>query len=235
MLKYVTYVELNEEEGEYTELLIGVADLDDKWQSGAKIGKGTKISCTMGHKKHKAKAFSGKISMITAEYQSTGYNQMEIKCIDKASKLMEKEKTITHKNKKISDIIKSMHKAAGIDIEVDDSKEVIAHVPQKKEKDSEFIRRWKKKLGWYYYKLPNEKYYFGEKPYKKQSKVFNLGYKTGGLEIISFSPTFIDPEDDNSKEKNTESKKGKTKKSDPKKTTVKTSSSKGSHKTSGKA
>ena len=189
----------------------------------------------MGHSKNKSQVFNGKISNVDVDYPQTGYPILIIKGIQ-GIEMTEEAKSKIHKNKKVSDVIKAIHGEAGISIEVEDSKEVMKHIPQSKETNAEFTHKWKEKLGWKYYKKPTgNEYYFGTKDLMK-SPVGKLGWRTGGLEIISFKPSFVDSETERKEdEKQLENKKGKKKDNKYKKAPSKKAGSSGSDKVSGKA
>lgn len=234
MTKYVESVEVEDEDEKYSEATIVVADYDMKWLNGIGIGKGSLISVNMGHVKNRANVFKGKISLVDVSFPELGYPTLEVKCVDNAVALMEKSKSKTFKNMKVSDVVSAMHKKAGVKIQVESSKTVHKHIPQTKETEAEFTHRWRKKMGWKYYKKPDKSYYFGSKNLTGASKG-KLGWRTGGLEIISFSPTFVDIEtesDDKETQINNKNAKKVTSKNTKKKTKAKSS---GGDKIAGKA
>lgn len=234
MLKYVVNVEVSEDEEKYAEAVIEVHDIAQKWITGIGIGKGSSISIKMGHRKNRATVFRGKISNIDADYPEDGVQTLVVKCVE-ALELTDKERSKSFKNKKVSDVIREMHVKAGLKVEVQDTKTVLENIPQTKETDAEFIHRWREKLGWKYYKKPDGTgYYFGKKDWST-AQVGKLHWRTGGMEIISFTPSFVDADTEKEDEKQLDNKKAEKKTSKNKKAPAKKASSNGSDKVKGKA
>ena len=193
MLKYVTAVEVVDEDEKLSEATIEVADIDMKWLNGIGIGKGSKVVIRMGHTKNKMSVFRGKISLIDVDYPQEGYPLLVVKCIDSGIEMMKSRHSKIYKDMKVSAVIESMHRTAGLDIEVDSTDDKMEHIQQTNETYAEFTHRWKKRLGWNYFKKPSGGYYFGKKK-QIEFKKEKLGYRKGGLEIISFTPTYVDME-----------------------------------------
>ena len=193
MLKYVTAVEVTDEDEKFSEAIIEVADIDMKWMNGIKIGSGSALIIRMGHVKNKMSVFRGKITIVDSVFPEEGYPTLTIRGVDTGIQMMEVRHSKIYKDKKVSQVVEDMHRTAGLDIEVDDSINVMEHIQQTNETYAEFIHRWKKLLGWNYFKKPSGGYYFGKKK-QVEFKKETLGYRTGGLEIISFTPTFVDVE-----------------------------------------
>lgn len=234
MLKYVTAVEVTDEDEKFSEAIIEVADIDMKWLNGIGIGKGSSIIVRMGHTRNKMSIFRGKISVIEVDYPPEGFPILVVKGVDTGFQMMESRHSKIYKDMKVSQVIESMHRTAGLDIEVDDSVTVLPHIPQTRETYAEFTQRWKKLLGWNYFKKPTGGYYFGKKK-QIEFKKEKLGYRTGGLEIISFTPTYVDLEtEDKEDAKDIDNKEAKKKSSQYKKNYSKAGSG-GGDKTVGKA
>lgn len=197
MLKYVTEVEVEAEENKLGQAIISITDLDRKWLNGEFIGKGSSIIISMGHRKHSATNFQGKISFMEADYPEEGVPTLVITCTETAVDLMKNRYTEVFKNMKVSDAVLALHKRNNIEIEVEDSKTILAHIPMNKETPLEFTNRWRQNLGWKYFEKPGGGYYFGTKQ-KKDFPIEKLGYRTGNLDIISFTPSFTDIETENS-------------------------------------
>lgn len=193
MLKYVTAVEVTDEDEKLSEAIIEVSDVDQKWLTGIKIGQGSSLVLRMGHTKNKLVTFRGKITLVEVDFPEEGYPTLVIHGIDTGVMMMEARHSKMYKDTKVSAIVEAMHRTAGLEIEVDDSIDIIPHIPLSNETYLEFIHRWKKNLGWNYFKKPSGGYYFGKKKQTEFKKEV-LSYRTGGLEIISFTPTFVDVE-----------------------------------------
>ena len=208
MLKYVEEVQVEDEEDKLPLARIRVMDPDRIWLNDKGIIKGAKITVKLGHRFNNRLLFDGRITHVEANYPETGDPTLEINAIDKAIKLMDVREARTFKNMKVSDVIKKMLKECGLEGEVQDTGAVLEHIPQEKESNLEFITRWRKKLNWRFYRK-GSKYYFGKKEKNSGNKVRTLGYKTGGMEIISFQPAYQDHETtDNEKFEDIDNKKG---------------------------
>lgn len=233
MLKYVTEVEVVSEDNKLGQATITIADYDRKWLDGTFIGKGSAIVIRMGHRKNSSTMFRGKISFMDADYPEEGYPSLVLTCTELGIDLMKSRYSRVYKNMKVSDVVKSLHKLFNIECEVQDSKTIMKHIPMNKETPLEFIKRWQKTLGWKYFEKPGGGYYFGTK-LKKEFPIETLGYRTGNLEIISFTPTFTDIETEDDGDEGDINSKGTITK-----TTAKTGNSsigvKGSDKVVGKA
>lgn len=212
MLKYVSEVQVEDVDEKLSMATINVSDVDKKWLYSSAVGKGSDTIVRLGHRLNNRTAFRGKITHVDADFPIEGHSSLMIYTIDTAVKMMEKRLTRTFKKKKVSDVVTAMCKEGGLEIEAQDTKTVLDHIPQNKETNLEFINRWAKKLGWQFFKTPSGKYYFGTKR-KTSFPIETLGYKTGGMEIISFTPTFTEVEtEDTSEDKEIEKKKGEDKK-----------------------
>ncbi len=193
MLKYVTAVEVTDEDEKFSEAVIEVSDVDMKWLNGIGIGSGSSLIVRMGHRKNNMSIFRGKISVIEVDYPYEGYPMLVVKGIDTGIQMMEARHSKIYKDMKVSEVVEAMHRTAGLEIEVDDSVNVMTHIQQTNETYAEFVHRWRKRLGWNYFKKPSGGYYFGKKKQIEFGKE-TLSYRTGGLEIISFTPTYVDVE-----------------------------------------
>jgi hypothetical protein len=194
MLKYVESIEVEDEEDKLPLVRINIIDPEKIWLNDKGIMKGAKVKVKLGHRYNNRMMFDGKVTHVDADYPVSGDPVLTIGAIDKAIELMEEREARNFKNAKVSDVVKIMLKECGLKGNVQDTKAVLEHIPQERESNLEFITRWRKKLGWKFYRIQSEdKYYFGEKK-KSEGKDKVLGYKTGGMEIISFAPSYVDQE-----------------------------------------
>lgn len=200
MRKFVTEVTVEDEDGMIPQATISITDKDRLWLNDKLIVKGTGVRIGIGHRKHYKRIFTGVISHIEGDFPVEGYPTLNIYCSDIAHKLTISRKARTFKKKKVSDVIKTMHSEAGVKVIVDDTKIVLPHIAQEEESNIDFIVRWQKKYGWKYYKINHDTYYFGAK-LRNTKATETLSYNTGGHEIISFKPVFIDVEKDEEIEK----------------------------------
>lgn len=195
MLKYVTQVNVLEEDDTLPQATITIDDLEGMWMNDKAIVDGTGIRIGMGHRKNYKRIFTGFVTYIEADFPETGYPSLQLVCTDLAKKLMIVRKPRTFKKKKLSDVIKQMHQEAGVKIIVDDTKVVHPFITQEEESNLDFIIKHKKKMGWKYYKVDVDTYYFGAKIRNPKAKE-TLSYNTGGHEIISFKPVLIGIEEE---------------------------------------
>lgn len=233
MLKFVSKVEVVKELDKLPEATIEVKDYENKWLRGSGIGKGHRVTIAMGHGDKLSTEFRGKISYIDVAYPQEGVTTLTIYLVSKGVALSTKERSKTYKNRKVSSVIRDMHKKRGMKIDIHETKKVHKKLSQSTETDLAFILRWKEKLGWKYYEKTDGTMYFG--PKSDYNVVRDLGYRTGGMEVISFTPTYEEIEkedDDSSSTSNKDGKTSTTKSTKKKKTKAKSS---GSHKSTGKA
>lgn len=213
MLKYVSEVQVEDIKDKLSLARISIEDVDSKWLTGKAVGKNSTLVIKMGHRKENKASFRGEITHIEPNFQVDGYPTLVIYGIDTAVKMMKNRVTKVHKKKKVSDVVNEILRNGGFEADVKDTQVVLDHIQQNKETDLEFITRWAKKLGWHFFKTPSGKYYFGPKN-KEDFPIETLGYKVGGMELISFSPTFTEIETkDDKQEKQIDNKKGKETKS----------------------
>jgi hypothetical protein len=201
LLKFVNEVQVEDEEDKLPLAMISVLDDSKLWLNTKGVVKGATLRVVLGHRHNYRQMFDGKITQVEAVYPVEGTPSLVITAVDKAVKLMDEREARNFKKTKVSDVVKIMLKECGLKYDVEDTGAVIDHIPQEKESNLEFITRWRKKLGWKFYRISGtDIYYFGKE--KKNKKVKTLGYKTGGMEIISFSPSYQDHEtsDEDSKE-----------------------------------
>jgi hypothetical protein len=195
MLKYVESVAIEDEEDNLPLATIPIQDIDRKWMNDKGIVRGAKIRINLGHRYNNRLMFDGQITGVDADLPDLGFPVMTIQAIDIGIKLQKQRKARNFKKQKVSDVVKKMLKECGLTGDVQDTKIVLDHIPQGDESNLEFITRWRKKLGWKFYRLDgsltSKKYYFGEKR-KTKGKVKKLDYKKGGMQIISFQPTYQD-------------------------------------------
>lgn len=201
MTKYVQEVQVEDEEDKLPLARISIIDPDILWLNDTNIIKGASIKVVLGHRHNKRQMFDGRITQVEASYPLEGDASLVISAVDRAVKLMDEREARNFTKAKVSDVVKIMLKEAGLKYHVIDTGAELDHIPQEKESNLEFITRWRKKLRWKFYKIEGtDTYYFGTEV--KNVVVKHLGYKTGGLEIISFTPTYQDHEtsDEDAKE-----------------------------------
>lgn len=203
MMKFVREAVIEDEENMLPLARVTIYDTEGVWLTDKSVIKGTNIAIMMGHIKDPAnykELFNGRITHVDPVFPQEGYATLTINCIDRGIDLMKARKAKSWKKKKISEVIASMIGECGLAYEVEDTKAVLEMVALEDETYLEFITRWRKILGWYFYKKRQNngkswKYYFGSKPYGTPGgQNGTLGYKTGGMEIISFEPTYVEYE-----------------------------------------
>lgn len=190
---YITQVQVEDEEDKLPLASIDIVDPKKLWLNDKRIKKDSKLRINLGHKHNNRKLFDGIITHIDGELPETGDPTLTISAIDKGIKLMDERESRSFKKAKVSDVVKIMLKECGLKGTVQDTKAVIDFLPQENETNLEFITRWRKKLKWRFQRKHDGSYYFGSDS-KVAGKTKTLGYKTAGMEIINFAPTYQDQE-----------------------------------------
>lgn len=210
MLKFVTSVEVTDEDEKFSEAIIEISDIEGKWLTGISIGNGASIVVRMGHIKNNMSIFRGKITIIEPVFPVEGVPTLTIRAVDTGIEMMKIRHSKIYKDTTVSFVVEAMHRTAGLEIECDDSITIMEVIPQTKESYGEFVHRWKRNLGWNYFKKPTGGYYFGKKK-QIDFTVEDLSYREGGMEIISFTPTYteveVEEEEDNEEIENKEAEK----------------------------
>ena len=189
MLKYVEQVLVEDEDGMLPLATLTVQDVSRKWLNDIGIVERTPVTIAVGHQGNFKRVFNGRITYVEANFPETGTPILTIGCTDIASGILKERKARSWKKRKISDIIKLMHKEHNVKCVVDDTKVVLEHVIQEEGSNFSFILEWQKRLGAKYYKINDDTYYFGTKA-RNVKATETLSYRTGGHEILSFSPVY---------------------------------------------
>jgi hypothetical protein len=193
MLQYVQQVQIEDEEDKLPLASLVIYDPKMLWINDKNIVRGGNLQILLGHRRHYRDMFYGYITHVDPDFPVEGDPTLTIVAIDKAIHLMDDRTSRTFKNAKVSDVVKIMLKECGLDGEVQDTGSVIDYIPQENETNLEFITRWRKKLMWRFFKTSAGTYYFGQER-TNYGVLKTLGYKTGGMEIVSFTPSYQDHE-----------------------------------------
>jgi hypothetical protein len=197
-LRWVQQVQYQDEEDAIAMLIVTVLDPTKIWLNDISVKKGKALNMSMGHQASHHYFMSGVITHVDAEFTEEGYASLNIIAMQNGVWLNTDRKTRTFKNAKVSDVVKLMLKEAGIqNFDVQDTGTVMDYIPQENETNLEFITRWRKKLYWRFFRCSDDSWFFG-KERVNFGKVKTLGYKTGGMEIVSFTPSYQDVEVDES-------------------------------------
>jgi hypothetical protein len=193
MLQYIQQVQIEDEEDKLPLASLVIYDPKMVWINDKNVVRGGKIKIAMGHKLNHREMFDGEITHVDPDFPLEGDPTLTIVAIDKAIHLMDDRSSRTFKNAKVSDVVNIMLKECGLSGEVQDTGSVIDYIPQENETNLEFITRWRKKLMWRFFKTSAGTYYFGQER-TNYGVLKTLGYKTGGMEIVSFTPSYQDHE-----------------------------------------
>lgn len=191
MIQSIESMEVENSRTDADSLVIIVQDAEKLFLNGDLIVKGTDVIVKMGHPERSRTVFEGKITHIEGDFGPDTLPTLTINCHDMDVEAMDEPKTRTFTNKRVSDVIASMLREAGLKPTVQTTSKVYPKLVQKDESNRDFIKRWAKTLKFHYYKTGRNRYYVGSKPYQNP-KPKNIGYKTGGHEIIRATPTFVD-------------------------------------------
>lgn len=195
MLQYVASIDVEDAGAKASVAKIEVFDRKQVWINDKGIVKGTLIEVIAGTRTKKKQIFTGRIQTVEPSYPADGVPVTTITAMDGGLDKMNKKRTRTFKNKKISDVMKTMFKEGGVVAEVQDSKKVISRITQKNETNAQFIERHRKKLKWNKFKELNGHYYVGSRSQPK-TKVGEIGYATGKREVMEYTPAVSSKEED---------------------------------------
>lgn len=201
MKKYVTGIEYNFELNEIPEGKIHINDIDGVWHNHPLIKKKTEIYIRFGMTGVHYTPIRGKIELITSDF-SEGSSTMEITIFALSENTIHLKYTQTYKDMTVSGLIKKLWEQAGLEITVDDTETVFETLVLNFESAYEFAERWRKKLGWVFYKTDKGRWLFVKEVTKENSKVRELTYP---MDLLKFTPTITEMEDEEDDEDNEES------------------------------
>lgn len=189
--KYIVSVEVEESDTEADVGRISVADIDFKFSNMTKLSENMPVKIYMGHKKNHRLMLKGVISYIEADFGEDGVPYIVIGATDNTSRMTFKTKSRTWKNKKSSEVVKSIAKAYGFKAEVQESLNVIEQITQEEETDAQLISRLAEDEGYiFFYSSDKGTLYWGER-FKGLTATDNLYYNSGDHSVITFKPTLV--------------------------------------------
>lgn len=190
MLQSIDSIEVESSRSDADSLTLVVQDMNQLFTKGELVLKGTNISIRMGLHTASRVVFEGKISHIESDFPPDAPPTLTINGHDMDVESLDKQRTRTFNNKRVSDVIAQMLREAGLRPTVQATSKVYPKLVQKDESNRDFIKRWAKTLKYHQYKMGGARYYVGGKPFVNP-KPKDIGFRTGGHEIIRATPSFV--------------------------------------------
>lgn len=133
-------------------------------------------------------SFDGYISVIDIDFPQDGSPVLTLHCMDNSHIMNRKKNKKTWKNKKVSDVATEVFKKHGLKTVVDDTGKVEEDITQSDSTDIQFlIDLANREIKPYLVYVEGKTGYFIKKP-KLGKEQATISYRTGGMEIINFTP-----------------------------------------------
>lgn len=195
MLQSIESIDVENSRTEADSLSMRIQDVNMLFTRGDLLVKGTNVIVRMGHHARSRIVFEGKITFLDSDFGPDAPPVLIVNGHDMDVEALDKQRTRTFNNKRVSDVINQMLREAGLRPTVQKTSKVYSKLVQKEESNRDFIKRWVKTLKFHQYKTGHNRYYVGAKPFANP-KPKNIGYRTGGHEIIRATPTFVNIDSD---------------------------------------
>lgn len=190
MLQSIENIDVENSRTDADSVTIQVQDTNMLFTKGDLLVKGTNLLVKMGHHARSRTVFEGKITHLDSDFGPDSPPILVVNGHDMDVESFDKQRTRTFSNKRVSDVISTMLREAGLRPTVQKTSKVYSKIVQKDESNRDFIKRWVKTYRFHQYKTGHNRYYVGSKPFVSP-KPKHIGYRTGGHEIIRATPTFV--------------------------------------------
>jgi phage protein D len=156
--------------------------LDCEVQKKSEIAIGKSISISLGYDSKLKEIFVGEIYRIDYNFSINKMNRIELVCFDKLFKLNRIRHSQAFVKMKDSDIAKKLAAEAGLQCDVDATKQTIDYLFQNNQTNLDFLKMRAKRIG-YEVAIDGSKFIFKKDRYSKNSKCVTLNWGEGLIEF----------------------------------------------------
>lgn len=178
---------------------ITIMDSDLKWINALHLTKGRKIKVFLGHRTYYRNFIEGSIVQVQGDYPEIGVPTLVLIANHSKENLMYKMRVRQFKNVSISQLARMIFIESGAQFELYEGYTKVYPLIDQRENNFDQLKRLARWVGATFFRNESGNYYFG--PKNTKSPTYDvLGYKTLGMEIKSFSPTYEEENGDNIKD-----------------------------------
>jgi Bacteriophage probable baseplate hub protein len=119
-----------------------------KWVDDDLLREGKSVVVSVGYRDRQEELFSGEISGLEPEFDTTKAPMLTVRGYDRSHRLMKQKKTKTYLQMKDSDIVRQIASEASLSPKVDDTSVTFEHVFQHNQTHLEFLQHRAERIGY---------------------------------------------------------------------------------------